>query len=229
MAFAGGISESTQTFGIFAAFKAQGALGKGVQIQGEWSHVWNEKTYTTVNAAWANKFFPRWNINASVFRYIDFAEGMQIELGIGYKDFYKNELQWSVDKPVMYNIVVGTTKNINNFRLNAKFNSFFMDGVYMYNLALDNRYFLASPKNYIMAVAAIGTSPDVDLVNYQLYDGFNIFNTMVGAGFGHMLYKNVSMGVLGTWYNYKTNPDSSQNLDTYNNLYNIYLQLNVAF
>lgn len=205
------------------------ALGKGIQIQGEWSYVWNDKTYTTINAAWANKFFPRWNFNGSIYRYVDFADGIQFEAGVGYREFYKNEMPTTIENTTMYNIVIGTTKQINSFRLNARFNNFLLDETYMYNLSLDNRYFLSSPQNYIMGVASIGTSPDVELVNYHLYDGFDIFNTMVGAGFGHMLYKNISMSVLGTWYNYKTNNTSSENIEDFKNLYNIYLHIHVAF
>ncbi|HLV93484.1 MAG TPA: tetratricopeptide repeat protein [Aequorivita sp.] len=205
------------------------SLGKGIQVQGEWSHVWNEKTYTTINAAWANKFFPRWNFNGSIFRYFEFLDGIQLEAGLGYRNFYKEELLLDINDSSMYNLLVGATKTMDNFSVNIKFNNFVMDGIYMYNLSVDNRYFLASPKNYIMAVGSIGTSPDVELMNYHLYDGFDIFNTMVGAGFGHMLYKNTSIGVLGTWYNYKTNSSQPQELDNYRNLYNIYVELHVAF
>lgn len=204
-------------------------LGKGLQIQGEWSHVWNDKTHTTINAAWANRFFPRWNLNGSVFRYVDFADGMQFEVGLGYKKFYEKEMEFNFESPAMYNMIVGASKTINNFRLSAKFNSFLLNEAYLYNLSFDHRYFLSSPNNYLMVVASIGTSPDVELLNYQLYDGFDILNTMVGSGFGHMLYENISIGVLGTWYNYKVIESPILNHNNFNNLYNIHLQLHVAF
>ncbi|WP_034256347.1 YaiO family outer membrane beta-barrel protein [Arenibacter latericius] len=204
-------------------------LGKGIQIQGEWSHKWNKETYTMINVAWANRFFPHWNLNGSIFRYVDFAGGMQFEVGLGYREFYKKEMQLVFESSAMYNVVVGATKNINSYRLSAKFNNFLLHETYMFNLSFDHRYFLSSPNTYIMAVGSIGTSPEVELVDYQLYDGFDILNTMVGGGFGHMLYENISIGILGSWYNYKANTSPTQNLENYNNLYNIYLQLHVAF
>jgi hypothetical protein len=85
------------------------------------------------------------------------------------------------------------------------------------------RYYLSSPKNYLTAVASVGSSPDVDIINYQLYNGFSVTNSMVGAGIGHMITKTVSAGLLGTWYNFKANDTN------YRNLYNLNFNINVAF
>src|SRR5690606_40896469 len=42
-------------------------IGKGYQFQAEWTHNWNLKTYTKIDAAWADKFFPKLVINGSVY------------------------------------------------------------------------------------------------------------------------------------------------------------------
>ena len=114
-----------------------------------------------------------------------------------------------------------------NFDLNSRevsiFNNFMLNTKWLYSLSTNARYYLSSPKNFIVATASIGSSPDVDVINYQFFNGFSVLNTMVGAGFNHMIAKTLSAGVLGSWYNYKVTNTS------YKNLYNLYFNLNVAF
>ena len=198
--------------------------GKGIQIQGEWLQDWNERTSTMINAAWANQFFPEITLNASVYRYFNILNGMQFELGVGYRKL--SEPQITNTNNNMFNVVAGVTKELDQFRLNTRINAFLLDKKLLYNLSLNTRYYFSSPKNYITAVGSIGSSPDVELVNYQLYDGFSVLNTMVGAGFGWNIYKNVYGNFLGTWYNYKVNGIEEVQ---YKNLYNLYFGINVAF
>lgn len=197
--------------------------GKGFQIQGEWSRDWNLKTATKLDAAWANQFFPKIIFNGSVYREIEKLKEINIELGLGYRKLDTTFSNSTLGNTDMFNLVVGVTKTFDPFRLNLRFNNFILDNNWLYNLTLNARYELSSPKNYIMAMAGFGSSPDVELVNYQVYDGFSVLNTMVGAGFTHLINKRVSVGVLGTWYNYQAGAHK------YRNLYNIFLNLHVAF
>ncbi len=199
--------------------------GKGYQLQGEWGRVWNEKTHTRIDAAWANKFFPKISVNASVFRELDVLNGLEGEAGLGFR--------WPPDNEKLSNLVLGATKELELWRLNVRFHNYMLSydnnqsnesgATWLFNLSGQARYYLTSPKNYIMAMASVGTAPDVELIDYQLYGGFSGLNTMVGAGAGHMISKTVSAGIMGTWYNYY------QNVDSYRNLHNIYLNLNVVF
>lgn len=201
--------------------------GKGVQIQAEWLREWNEKTSTMLNAAWANQFFPSLVLNASIFREFDVLSGIQGEFGLGYRRLSNDpELAINSDNN-MFNAVLGATKEFEQFRLNTRLNVFLLDNNILYNLSLNTRHYMASPRNYIMAIGSIGSSPDVDLIDYQLYNGYSVLNTMVGAGIGHLISANVSGSILGSWYHYQS---STIGLDkTYGNLYNIQIQLHVAF
>lgn len=192
--------------------------GKGVQIQFDWGRILNKRTRFKVDAAWANQFFPEIMLNASIFRQFDFLNGIEGELGIGYRRLESDE--------DIFNVVIGATKELDQWRFNARFNNFILEEQWLYNLSLNARYYLSSPKNYIMAVGSIGSSPDIEMINYRLYDGFSVLNTMVGVGGSRLLTKNVSVGVLGTWYNYKN--EENTNFD-FRNLYNLYLQIHVAF
>lgn len=206
--------------------------GKAYQLQAEWSHIWNERTYTRIDAAWASKKFPKIAINASVYREFNIFGGLEAELGAGYKRLPGEEN--------LSNLKIGAGKDLDSWRLNLVFNNFILNyeeekniavhtvrkenkTKWLYNLSGQVRYNLTSPKNYLMGMAGVGTSPDVDLINYQLYEGFSGVNTMVGAGMGYLIFKNVSTGIIGTWYNYKVDKNN------YKNLYNIYLNINVAF
>ena len=207
--------------------------GKGYQIQGEWGRVWNEKTHTRLDLAWANKFFPKIAFNGSVFRQFDVLDGIEAEGGLGYR--------WLSTGEHMNNLVVGATKELELWRLNIRLNNYMLNYEYeimdmfgnvsatenrtewLFNLSAQARYYMSSPKNYLMGMTSVGTAPDVDLINYQLYEGFSGVNTMVGAGIGHMLSKTVSAGILGTWYNYHLNTANLRNL------YTVYLNLNVVF
>jgi len=71
----------------------------------------------------------------------------------------------------------------------------------------------------------MGSTPDVDILDYQSFNTLSVMNSMVGAGVGRLLTKNVSASVMGTWYNFQTSPNPEQ----YRNLYNLFLQVNVAF
>lgn len=197
--------------------------GKGFQIQGEWHRAWSEKTSTKIDVAWANQFFSKLVANASVYRYFESLKNIELELGLGYRELDTTFSEASLESNKMYNLVFGTTKEWESFRLNFRFNNFLLDNTWFYNANIDARYYVFSPKSYITAMAGAGTSPEVDLINYQLYNRFSDLNTMVGAGFSHLVYKTVTVGALGTWYNF---PTSSER---YRNLYNLYLNVNVAF
>lgn len=99
-----------------------------------------------------------------------------------------------------------------------------------------------SPKNYLLFLAGIGSSPDVDLIDLQNLNTFSITNTQVGAGIGRLLTKNISANLLGTWYNFKNQqniplygdensptPTEIQTILNYRNFYTLYFQINVSF
>ena len=162
-----------------------------------------------------HQFFPTLAANASVFRDLAILNGIEGELGVGYRKLYQGGN--------LMNVVVGATKLIDPWRLNLRVNNYMLDGQWLYNVSTNIRYYLTSPKNYLIAMGSVGSSPDVDLINYQLHNGFSVTNSMVGAGFSHLLTSSVSTGILGTWNHYK----SDQN--TFRSLYNIYMNLNVSF
>lgn len=195
--------------------------GKGIQGQVEWGKPWTDKLSSRIDVALANKFFAKIAANAAAM-YI-FKPTWEAEAGIGFRRFFAGEN--------LANLNLGIAKDLEDWRLSAKLGNFFLDrdgeSSYLYSLMGRAQYHLANPKNYIMAVGSIGNTPDVDLLDRQLYNSFDVFNAMVGAGAGRSITKNVSGSVIGTWYNFQT--DQSFINPTFRNLYNLYFQLNVSF
>jgi len=195
--------------------------GKGIQGQVEWLAPWTDKLSTRVDLALANKFFSKITVNAAGL--YTFRPTWEAEAGVGFRSFFTKEN--------MFNLNLGITKEIEDFRLSAKLSNFLLDSegerIYLYSFGAKAQYFMNNPKNYILALGSVGNSPDIDLLNNQFYNSFNVFNAMVGAGIGRSITKNLGASVIGTWYNFQT--DKQLEVATYRNFYNLYFQLNVSF
>ncbi|ERJ57421.1 hypothetical protein M472_01445 [Sphingobacterium paucimobilis HER1398] len=195
--------------------------GKGLQGQVEWSAPWTEKLSTRIDLALANKFFAKLAVNGAAL--YAFKPTWEAEGGIGYRRLFTGQN--------LLNLNLGMTKDIEDFRLSAKWSNFLLNSegqsIYLYSLGGKAQYIMNNPKNYLLAVGSIGNSPDIDLLDTQFYNSFNVFNAMVGAGIGRSITKNIGASVMGTWYNFQT--DKPVDIANYRNLYNLYFQFNVSF
>ncbi len=189
--------------------------GKGVQAQFEWGRTWDLLWSSRIDFSVSNKYFSKFAINGAIIRTLP--QDWEIEVGAGYRKLYNEEALTSG--------VVQVGKDLEQFRLQAKFTQSILQKKWLYNLAAQARYSFDNPKNYVVALANIGSTPDVDILNYQSFNTLSVMNSMVGAGVGRLLSKNVSSSVLGTWYNVQT----AALPKTYRNLYNLFIQVNVAF
>lgn len=189
--------------------------GKGVQGQVEWGRNWSSHWASRVDFSVSNKYFSKFAVHGAIIR--TFPKDWELELGVGHRKLYNDEKLSSA--------VVGVGKDINQFRLQAKFTQAVLQEKWVYNIAAQARYSFDNPKNYVLAMANMGSTPDVDILDYQSFNTLSVMNSMVGAGVGRLFTKNVSASVMGTWYNFQTSPSPEQ----YRNLYNLFLQVNVAF
>lgn len=195
--------------------------GKGIQGQIEWTKMWSEKFSSRIDAALSNKFFAKVAANVSFTYYLK--NEWQAETSLGHRSFYNDQK--------LSNIQVGVVKNISDFQLSGHINNFLLiqqgDKNYLYNAIGKAQYFMGGRRNYLLAMASIGNSPDIDLLDNQFYNSFNVLNTMVGAGIGRSLSKNVGGSIIGNWYNFST---SSENMiPSFKNFYNLSFQVHVSF
>lgn len=194
--------------------------GKGIQGRLEWSHNWKSDLYTRLDAAIANKFFPSFMANLSAYK--TFNRGWEAELGGGYRRLHNGDN--------MFNAAVGITKEFEPWILGGRFNSFILDGKYYYSASLQGRFQIPSVRSYILAMGSVGSAPDVDVVDNNLYGSFSATNSMVGLGFYYTLNEYLSLGLLGSLYNYKDKTyNFAEGSGEYRNLNNISMQLYVRF
>jgi tetratricopeptide (TPR) repeat protein len=183
-------------------------LGSGILAQAEWTHVLDTKNYFIANVGYGSRYFAQMIANGSVFR--DFAEDYELELGLGYRHL--------PDVYTLTNIVAGISRTDENMWLNAKALIYRTESsLTLYNILAQSRFFVFNDgKSHLMAMASVGTVPESGALDLSLYDTYNAFNTMVGAGGQYLVNKRLTIGILGNWYNFKFNPNE------YSNLYNLY-------
>lgn len=189
--------------------------GKGIQVQAEWTRLWKPDFYSTITMAGANDYFSKFMVNANVYKV--FKYNWEAQLGAGYRRL--------ADDNDMFNVVAGVAKDWEPWWLNARFSSIILDGDWYYNLMGQARYYVTD-NGYVTALASIGSAPDIGVVDNQLYSAFSVTNTMVGLGAYYMLNRALSVGLLGSWYNY----EDVLNIESkYRNVYNVQFQLYVSF
>ena len=185
-------------------------LGSGVLAQAEWSRVMNPKTYFTVNLGYGSRYFAKTIANASVFR--DLTKDFELEIGLGYRNL-----------PNVYtltNLVAGLSHTSENVWVNTKAFIYSTDAsITLYNVLAQSKFYIFSDgKSYLQAMTSVGTVPESGALDLSLYNTYDAFNTMVGAGGQYMVNKRLTLGILGNWYNFKFVPK------VYSNLYNVYFQ-----
>ena len=183
-------------------------LGSGVLAQAEWNRVVNPKTYFIANLGYGTRYFAQTIANGSVFR--EFKKDYELELGLGYRNL--------PDVYTLTNIVAGVSRTDENMWLNVKGLVYRTDNsLTLYNVLAQSRFFVFNDgKSHLMAMTSVGTVPESGALDLSLYDTYNAFNTMVGAGGQYLVNKRLTLGLVGNWYNFKFNPTE------YSNLYNLY-------
>ena len=253
-----------------ANIEEQTSGGTGVQIQGEWTHRFNEKWQATGAAAWANKYFPQWYFSAQVQR--NLKNDWEAEVHANYRRIHSYQKKfiwkWDVEDPEnngggwafngwdhsyssLISVGAGASKTLGDFWFNSKVDAYMMKSKFYFNLLAQAKYFpLGDGKTCFHVLGSIGSAPEVTMIDFAMPGTFNHLNTMVGIGGQYRLLKNVTIGVLGTWYTYYTQNQARQTLDpgvyagdgkgtpgkyldystiNYKNLFNIDAQLSISF
>jgi YaiO family outer membrane protein len=184
-------------------------LGMGILAQAEWTHVLNRKTYFIANLGFGTQYFAKVIANASIFR--SFAKDYELELGLGYRNL--------PDLYTLTNLVAGVSHKSENVWFNVKGLLYFsQDSSTLYNVLAQSKFYIFNDgRSHLVAMTSVGSVPESGALDLSIYNTYNAFNTMVGAGGQYMINKRLTLSVLGNWYNTKFLPKE------YNNLYNLYL------
>lgn len=184
-------------------------LGAGLLAQAEWTHVLNRKTYFIANLGFGTQYFAKVIANGSVFRSL--AKDYELELGLGYRNLPETY--------TMTNLVAGISRKTENVWLNVKGLLYrTQDSFTLYNVVAQSKFYVLNDgRTHLMAMASLGTVPETGALDLSIYNTYDAFNSMVGAGGQYMVNKRLTLSLLGNWYNFKFEPRE------YRNLYNVYL------
>lgn len=166
-----------------------------------------------VNASLGSKVFPKFATNIAA--YYTFIPTWEAELTLGFRSL--------ADKMRMYNQQVGVSKEFDFARFTAKFNSVLLDKNWHYNVSGQARFYVRDHRNYVTAMGGLGSAPDIEVIDIQLYNAFDVTNVMVGLGGHFILSKMCSVDATALWYNYKFEDQ------LYKNMYSLQLKLNIRF
>ena len=233
--------------------------GTGVQLQGEWTHIFNDKWQGTGNIAFANKYFPQIMSNIRLQRSLKNDWELEGHVGIrrinsfqkvfkwieGPYNEYNNENggwgfdHWRNDRMNLYNLGFGITKTYEPYWFNSKVDGYYLNSRFYFSLSAQAKYYvLDDGKTCIHALGSVGSAPEATMINYAMPSMFNKLNTQVGLGGQYRVCSTLTLGVLGTWYTYYTQNNYRSGgisnytdvLQTfYKNLYNINVQVLIAF
>lgn len=246
---------------VGASAEEQTSGDTGVQLQGEWTHDFNARWQLTASAAWATKYFPQWMFAARLQR--TFANDWEAELHGNYRrinaysklfrydeDTYNEDLGtngiwtfngWKHARQSLTTIGLGASKTLGEFWLNGKLDAFMLSSKFYLNFALQGKYFpLGDGKTCILALASVGSAPEVTLIDNAMPGTFNHLNTTVGLGGQYKIHRNITLGLTGTWYTYYQQQNNRRTLNAegdyldyvstrYKNLFNLDAQVLIAF
>ena len=195
--------------------------GVGFQLQLEWTRKISERWQGMINAAWADRYFPKFMANLAVTRY--FNHDWEVELRGGYRH---------LDGRNLYSVGPGVAKLWGPLWVNAKTDFLIMDSKFYHNTLVQARYYpLDDFRSYVVGMAGVGSAPELTILDRGFSGAFSHINTMAGLGGHYLVLPNVTVGLLGTWYTYYTEKRTGYDtvLVRYKNLYNVYVQLYISF
>ncbi|WP_164849128.1 tetratricopeptide repeat protein [Flavobacterium columnare] len=204
-------NKNTYTFRLNYSGREEGT---GTQSIIEWYHPFNHKIYIRLNAGYGTKYFSKIQTQLSLYK--AFGNDYEIELGLGFR-----QLPSQIN---MIQGILGLSKDWSSAWWNIKAGVFSIDNTMFYNCSTDARFYVFNEKrSCLQVVGSIGTVSDLQSLNFNLYNTWNAFNTMVGAGPKYMINSNFTVGLLGSWNTIKI---SEKN---YTNMYNLYFQTQISF
>src|SRR5574344_245071 len=231
--------------------------GTGVQLVGQWEHIFNDKWSTVLQLGWANRYFPEYYASLKLSR--NLRNDWTVEILGSYRRVETSERvfrldstqisssydttwafdHWNMPKKNVLTLGAGARKEMWPIAGSMNGNVLFLNEKIYFNTSAQARYYpLEDRIASLLVQASMGTAPEADILNYGLPGSFSHVNTSVGLGGIYLFDSHLSGEILGTWYTFynQTNVrigDGAAYSDSttmrYKNLFNIYLQLHVYF
>jgi YaiO family outer membrane protein len=175
--------------------------GIGIQFNLEWTHEWDERSYTTANYFYGTDFFPIHKLTGSYFT--EFTDDYTTELGLQYI--------YLQDDTQLYTGLLGVSRFLGDFWLEGKASVVTNFDEYYGNLLARSRYFLEERTAFVTLLAATGSAPYDAQLDFQFNTFLDAVFTTVGAGYQDSWGDHLSFGVYGYWFHFQTDTDSFVN------------------
>ena len=187
--------------------------GVGAQAEIDWYHSFDNKASFAASVGISNAYFPKQKASLSYFQ--PFSKVWQAEVGARYTKMH--------DSRNFLTGILGVERTFNNVWVNAKGLIMQEGNSFYHSIFTQSRFFLKNEKNYVTAMALMGTVPEDQKLDFQVNTFTSYVNTMVGAGYYNYLNARTSVGMQGNWYNFKVSPTA------YVNQYNLFVTLRTRF
>ncbi len=221
---------------------------------GEWSHNFKSVCTLTLGGGWSNKYFAKYQGNLRLE--FSLKKDWTLDLHGSYRRIEAVSRQMQADTTSLQNNWVYTGWNINwrnlwsaglglqkelwPFNLGVRGDVVMLHEKYYFNASAQAKYYPVETNRYthLLASFGLGTAPESTVLDLGMPGTFSHLNTNVGLGFNWMITGNLSLLLQGNWYTFynQTNlrigaTDAyTDQVDTrYKNLFNLYLQMNIAF
>ena len=136
----------------------------------------------------------------------------------------------------LFNLGLGTTKDIDRFSLGADVNLFaiagkktaYFNGSFFANVGAIAKFFpIEGSRTHLFLSGTVGNAPEISLVDNTMPVKFSQLNTMFSMGGQYVCSSRVDLGLTGSWYTMTINPTSSTTTVSRNKNY-LYLNANVT-
>lgn len=209
----------------------------GVQFKGNWGHIFNEKWSSQLELAVANQFFPTWSGQIGLYHY--FPKDIEVGGTLGYRRNYTTygttEDTHSAASSNMFSLKLSTTLYKEMWRISLNCDSYLLNNNAYFNINSQIRFYpLNDYETHLSALLGVGTAPEASYLDKMMPGSFDKLNVTFGLGGAYMLSKNLSLGMIASYYRFyqqtaSLQADSSQPATNYKDLYNIYAQLTFSF
>ena len=165
--------------------------GQGLQLQGSWTHDFENIVTMRASSALANAFFPRWVVDFDFTWHLP--RDWDLETGISYR--------FMRDGASMYSLNGGGYKTFGHFYAGGRGTVGALHDVFFFNALGRFRFYpIEGGRSFIELQGGAGTAPELTFLNYyynsSIYNNLNSFLSVTGQW---AVTYNLALQFSGTW------------------------------
>lgn len=208
--------------------------GIGVQLGGAWEHEF--KNYTgKATAAFANKYYPHVKLRVEIEKLFEndhlHKKVLKNWTVNGHADYRRVEVNNGERMENMFTLGATASKpveNYKNFHVSSSIDLHMMGKGFYASMSGKMQFFpMEYSKTNVFATAALGTAPEITLIDNYMPPTFRKLNCSAGMGGMYYVNSHLSLGASGSWYTYYK--ISGATGFSYTNLFHVNGQIYIHF